>query len=325
MRAGWEVDARVRGVATITLAGLLLAGGAGAGTYVVRPGDTVGTIAARHRFSPGALARANGLRDPDRIRIGQRLTIPDLGGPPAPATTYTVRRGDTLASVSARTGVPAATIAQANGLVDGRLYSGARLRLAPLRARDGRALAGPSVAGGGGVRVVRKGDSLGAIAAAAGTTAAALAKANGIANPNRVAAGTHLIVPGGWRCPVAGPTTFVNDWGFPREGGRSHEGTDLLARRGTPIVAPVSGMVRQVIGARAGRQFTLVGDDGFTYIGVHMDTFGAAGRVAAGTVLGTVGDSGDARGGPPHLHFEIHPAGIGPVNPYPTVRAACRG
>jgi murein DD-endopeptidase MepM/ murein hydrolase activator NlpD len=117
---------------------------------------------------------------------------------------------------------------------------------------------------------------------------------------------------------------YVNDWGFPREGGRAHEGIDILADRGTPVVAPVAGVATQKLGSRAGRQVTLTGDDGFVYINAHLNSFAKAGRVRPGDVLGTVGTSGDAVGGPPHLHLEIHPGGIGPINPYPTIRDVCR-
>ena len=80
----------------------------------------------------------------------------------------------------------------------------------------------------------------------------------------------------------------------------------------------------QKIGTIGGLQFRLDGDDGHVYFGTHLDEFGADGRVNAGEVLGTVGDSGNARGSSPHLHFEIYPNGVEPVNPYPTLVAACR-
>ena len=128
---------------------------------------------------------------------------------------------------------------------------------------------------------------------------------------------------GGWVCPVQGPRSFSNDWGMPRSGGRRHQGNDILAPRGTPVVASVSGVVRHHNSARGGLSYYLSGSDGNTYFGTHLSGYAASGRVAAGTVVGYVGTSGNASGGPPHLHFEIHPGGGAPVNPYPTVRAHC--
>ena len=125
-----------------------------------------------------------------------------------------------------------------------------------------------------------------------------------------------------WLCPVPG-ARFINDWGYPRSGGRFHDGNNLFADRGTPAYTPISGVVTQIIGSIGSLQFTLVGDEGRTYYGTHLDSFGEVGRVSAGSLLGTVGDSGDARGSKPHLHFEIYPGGAEPVNPYPTLVAAC--
>ncbi|MFP5319304.1 MAG: peptidoglycan DD-metalloendopeptidase family protein [Acidimicrobiia bacterium] len=127
----------------------------------------------------------------------------------------------------------------------------------------------------------------------------------------------------GWVCPVQGPVAFSNDYGAPRGGGSSHMGNDLLAPRGTPVVANVSGTVTHRNGAVSGLAYFLAGDDGNRYFGAHLDSFGTSGRVSAGTVIGTVGDTGDASGGPPHLHFEIHPGGSGNVNPYPTLVKYC--
>lgn len=129
---------------------------------------------------------------------------------------------------------------------------------------------------------------------------------------------------GAWVCPVQGPRAFTNDWGQPRSGGRRHQGTDILAPRGTPVVAPVAGTARTHNSSLGGKSFYLSGADGNTYFGTHLDGYsGNTGRVAAGTVLGYVGNTGNARGGPAHLHFEIHPGGGGPVNPYPTLRQYC--
>ena len=124
-------------------------------------------------------------------------------------------------------------------------------------------------------------------------------------------------------CPVAGPHTFIDSWGFARSGGRRHKGVDMMAAIGVPVVAPVSGTVTDRGNSVGGMSFHLNGDDGNYYYGTHLSRYGATGHVQAGDVIGYVGDSGNARG-IPHLHFEVHPGGQGnPVDPYPYVAAVC--
>jgi len=128
-------------------------------------------------------------------------------------------------------------------------------------------------------------------------------------------------------CPVAGTTVFVNDWGAPRSGGRTHQGTDLLAAMGTPLVAVVAGTIDRDVDDLGGVGVWLHGDDGVGYYYAHLSKWegDAPRRVTRGEVVGYVGDTGNARGGPPHLHFGVRTATGEMVNPFPTVRVLCQG
>lgn len=310
------------------------AGPSATGTYTVVRGDTLGRIAAAHGTTIKAIVEANGIRNPNLIRVGQVLTVPAGGAsagtgggsagkaPAGGATHHVVQKGDTIAKIAARYGISQQQLIDANGLTGGVVYLGQRLSLVP----------GPGTpsapAAGGTSHSVAAGETLSTIARRYGTTIKAIASASGISDPNRIRVGQKLTIPatGGGstslRCPVQGGASFMNDWGFPRSGGRFHEGNDLFAPRGTPVVAVVSGTATQTTGRLGGNQVKLVGDDGATYHYTHLHSFGKAGRVAAGDVIGTVGNTGNAAGGPTHVHFEIHVRGSA-VNPYPLIRPHC--
>ena len=139
------------------------------------------------------------------------------------------------------------------------------------------------------------------------------------------AARARRLAIGAMFCPVdGGGLHFTDTWGAARSGGRVHKGVDMLAARGTPTPAPVSGEVVHRGSSLGGLSWYVYGDNGNTYYGTHLSGYAnqGAGWVEAGTVIGYVGDTGNARG-TPHLHFEIHPGGGSPVNPYPYVAAAC--
>jgi murein DD-endopeptidase MepM/ murein hydrolase activator NlpD len=118
--------------------------------------------------------------------------------------------------------------------------------------------------------------------------------------------------------PVAGPTEFIDSWGFARSGGRRHQGTDIFGARGTPVIAVRDGWAAPGRSGLGGLTVWLTGDDGKRYYYAHLDSIAIGeGRVTAGQVLGTLGDSGNARGTQPHLHFQINVPN--PVNPYATL------
>ncbi|MET0148422.1 MAG: M23 family metallopeptidase, partial [Acidimicrobiales bacterium] len=124
---------------------------------------------------------------------------------------------------------------------------------------------------------------------------------------------------GGITCPVPS-ATFVDTWGAPRAG-HTHQGVDMMAVEGAPVYAPASGNVEHRAVGLGGLSFFLYGDNGDTYFGTHMSGYAGGGHVAAGTLIGYVGQTGNA--GTPHLHFEIWPGGGAAVNPYPATAAAC--
>jgi murein DD-endopeptidase MepM/ murein hydrolase activator NlpD len=124
--------------------------------------------------------------------------------------------------------------------------------------------------------------------------------------------------------PVAGEASYGDDWHAPRftPEPHQHEGTDVFASRGTPVVASGDGVVTRQDGtAIGGNAIRVTEADGTYYYYAHLDRF-ASGlqsgqRVSKGDIIGFVGTTGDADGGAPHLHFEIHPKGGPAVPPVP--------
>lgn len=123
--------------------------------------------------------------------------------------------------------------------------------------------------------------------------------------------------------PVAGEHSYSDDFGDARHQG-SHEGTDIMADRGTPLLAVDSASVIRLSRTETslgGISLWLERADGTQYYYAHMTSIteglDVGSRVRVGQVVGTVGNTGDARYGAPHLHFEIHPGGGAATNPYP--------
>lgn len=133
--------------------------------------------------------------------------------------------------------------------------------------------------------------------------------------------------PSGGTCPVAGAVSFTDTWGDPRSGGRTHRGVDMIAARGTPIVAIYSGAIRRFSNSSlGGLSIYFMSDAGDMYYYAHLDGFADVSpgqHLAQGTVIGYNGSSGNAPSWLPHLHFEYHPGGGSAVNPYPLVKRLC--
>jgi murein DD-endopeptidase MepM/ murein hydrolase activator NlpD len=139
------------------------------------------------------------------------------------------------------------------------------------------------------------------------------------------------VVIHGFAFPVAAGYSYGDSFGAPRMVGTAfehwHEGTDILAPLGTELVACERGVITQMgSGVLGGITVWLKGESGTSYYYAHLTGYapGIHERlvVEAGTVLGYVGTTGNAVGGPPHVHFEVHPGGGGAINPYPILRVA---
>ena len=145
--------------------------------------------------------------------------------------------------------------------------------------------------------------------------------------------------------PVVGKAQYTDDFGDARGQG-SHEGNDIMAPRKAPAVAAEAGTVKfWTSSTRAGCMLYLHGKSGTTYLYIHLNNdltkandnrgrcvpgtafapgLKSGAKVEAGQHIGYVGDSGDANGVAPHLHFEIRPKNRGATNPFPYLNAATR-
>lgn len=122
--------------------------------------------------------------------------------------------------------------------------------------------------------------------------------------------------------PIAGDAAYGDDFLMPRftPSFHTHKGNDIFAAEGTPVRAPEDGTVRFSEDPVSGKSVYVTTNDGTFYFGCHLvgyaDLPGGT-NVTQGQIVGFVGNTGDAMGGSPHLHFEIHSGGGAAVNPKP--------
>lgn len=221
-------------------------------TYTVKRGDTVGHIALRLGVSQASLLQANGLDARGFIREGQTLVVPGAGAATAapaaaaPASTYVVKRGDTLGHIALRTGTTVAALRAANGLdARGFIREGQRLTV-PGRAGGG-ATSAPAVpaaatTGGTATYTVRQGDTLSHIAARHGVGLAALRAANpGISD--RLQIGQRVTVPSAQASSGTVGSSFAGRTYPAATVAAAQANKDALDARSVPTRAQMQAMV----------------------------------------------------------------------------------
>ena len=312
---------------------------AGAATYTVASGDSWFSVATASGTTTAALLSANGATASAVLHPGDVLCLPNGVASPAPtsqggcAAKHVVVRGDSWFGISQGAGV------SLNGLLEANQATATTV-IRPDAEVCLPAGATPTVAAAATARscvserAVVAGESWYAISRSTGVPIDALVAANKASRSSPIFPGQNLCLPevGFGRdlpsvvldaAPVSGPCRFANSWQATRGGGRLHVGVDLISPAGTPVVAAANGtLTRQTTnGSRAGNAWWLTTSTGTYFFYAHLASFAdglsVGSRVQAGDVIGYVGSTGNAVS--PHLHFEIHPGGGGPVNPYSAI------
>jgi len=129
------------------------------------------------------------------------------------------------------------------------------------------------------------------------------------------------------KLPVADVTKreIADTWGAPRSGGRSHEGQDIFAPKGTKVLSATNGYVYKIGENNLGGQtVSVISSGGRIYYYAHLADYAPGLKVGdpvtTKTVLGFVGTTGNAQGTPPHLHFGVYTFGFGSaINPLPLI------
>lgn len=187
---------------------------------VVRQGDTLSEIALRHGVTVAQLMALNRIANPNRIYPGQRLRLaaepadaskPSAAAPaPAQPIVHVVRAGEHLTGIAKRYGITIGAIARANRLADpSYLRVGQRLAIPAGETPSAAGTSSVAVAAAPLVHVVASGETLSGIAVRYGTTIAAIARANRIADPSYLRVGQHLTIPG-ITAAASGPGTGMS-------------------------------------------------------------------------------------------------------------------
>lgn len=263
---------------------------ASSGNYVVKDGETLGGIANRSGVSASALARANGLKEPYKVRVGQKLVMPGAAaagsstrsaeaGPAIPVgvSEYVVKEGETLGGIAYRADVARIVIIEANGLKE------------PYEVRTGQKLVIPAL--------TRAGDKPPPYSGGPAPAAPPMAEPPAAR----------------FRWPIVGA---INQGFNSLEAGKGHNGVDIAAAAGDPVKAAAGGIViyAEFEKSRFGNLVIIQHDDRWHTAYGHLATITAkkGASVKSGEVIGTAGSTGIAT--TTEVHFEIRHANK-PIDP----------
>jgi murein DD-endopeptidase MepM/ murein hydrolase activator NlpD len=290
------------------------------------PGTAAGASTAGGKGTAAARAGARGVSLLDGYVTAQRVQVRAQASGGTTATSGSITR---LAINGRRKSVPAAGASFGLGGGAGRLYALERSGdgISGLRVKLDRAFGGKP-AGYTAVVAFATASASDAVAAAPSEPKAKPGKKHKPARAKRRRAPRlkALATDRGYAFPVYGEHSFSDDWGAPRQDTGTHEGNDIFAKAGTPVVAVADGTLRNVGTARVpGNRLWVDTKKGDQFFYGHLSAFArearSGARVKAGQVIGFVGSTGDAEQTPPHVHFEVHPGGGKAVDPYPFLRA----
>ena len=292
------------------------------------------------------------------LATGTALVVAAMPAAAAPractsgGAVHRVADGDTWFDIAVLAKVSMATLLEANdATVETVIHPGDQLCL-PAGADPAASSTTTSAGSAAGAcsatsarYTVVDGDGWFVIARRVGTTMRELLRINGATVDTVLVAGRQLCLPAGAgpavseravvpldALPVQGPCWYGDTWRDGRGNGRTHEGVDLIVEAGNYVYAVADGVLTRrhwdQPGSRSGNAWWLTTADGTYFFYAHLSDFAPGlrpgSRVRAGEIIGFVGSTGNSATA--HLHFEVHPYGGDPINPYPTVRAAggCR-
>ncbi|MTH55313.1 LysM peptidoglycan-binding domain-containing protein [Bacillus mangrovi] len=351
--------------AGIALAGMLTitAEAEAASTHKVKPGESLWKIASQYKVSVPQLKQWNSMKS-DTIHIGKTLYVsqPSAAKPaakkpavPAASLKHTVKSGESLYSLSKKYGVSVSSIQSANRLKSSAIKVGQALTIPkaasaqpapkpkPAAAPKPAPAPAPAPTAKTVIYTVKPGNTLSAIAAQYKTSVQKIKTLNNLKSDTiyvgqklKMTEGVLPALPalqdGLFPFKAGTYQPYIDSFGYSRSygGSRSHEGIDIMAKKGTPLYSVSDGVIeRYGWNELGGWRLTIRNSEGYRVYYAHLNAYApglkAGLSVKRGQYIGKVGDSGYGKPGTigkfvPHLHIGIYDASYKAINPYPFLK-----